>query len=130
MAWVREYNAQNLSLEELADRIAGHDFRKRKGEKQEPNMARALEYKDADYEEGTFDEVYRAQAFGLLTRKDMDVILDRVQQSEETDDTSEPNFVCQTASSPAQATLIELPASSEPHLIKVDDGFIKIKVTG
>ncbi|MEX0790894.1 MAG: hypothetical protein WD178_08985 [Actinomycetota bacterium] len=78
--WVREYNAQLMSLDELADKIAGHEFRERKSEEQ-PTMGRALDYKDEVYEPGTFDEVYRARAFGLLTKQDMQTIMDRVEQA-------------------------------------------------
>lgn len=84
--WVREYNAKLISLDELADKIAGHQFEESKREGERPTMGRALDYKEADYkdadhEPGTFDEVYRAQAFGLLTKHDMETIFDRVQQS-------------------------------------------------
>lgn len=79
--WVREYNAKLISLDELADKIAGHQYEERKREEELPTMARALDYKDADYEPGTFDEIYRARTFGLLTKHDMATILDRVQQS-------------------------------------------------
>ncbi|HVL49874.1 MAG TPA: hypothetical protein VM754_00025 [Actinomycetota bacterium] len=129
MGWVREYNAQNMSLDELANRIAGHDFRERKGDKQMPTMARALEYQDADYEAGTFDDVYRAKAFGLLTRQDMDTIMERMGKGEESEDRQEPDFVCSSAPAPGEAPVLEIPASPEPQLIKVDDGYIRIKVT-
>lgn len=79
--WVREYNAKLITLEQLADNIAGHKFEERKRDEEMPTMGRALDYKDADYEQGTFDEVYRARAFGLLTKHDMETILDRVQQA-------------------------------------------------
>lgn len=78
--WIREYNAQLMSLDELADKIAGHEFPERKS-KEQPTMGRALDYKDEHYEPGTFDEVYRARAFGLLTKQDMQTILDRVEQA-------------------------------------------------
>ena len=127
MGWVREYNAQNMSLDELADKIAGHDFKDRKSEGTQPTMARALDYKDANYEVGTFDEVYRAQAFGLLTKKDMQTILDRVDEAQTT--SPEPDRQCRSAGSPEEAEVIELPAAPEPYLLKVDDGYIRIKVT-
>ncbi|CAN5900012.1 hypothetical protein BH23ACT12_BH23ACT12_12540 [soil metagenome] len=79
--WVREYNAQLMSLDQLADKIAGHQFQERKREDEQPTMGRALDYKDDDYEPGSFDEVYRARAFGLLTKHDMQIILDRVEQA-------------------------------------------------
>lgn len=79
--WVREYNAKLMSLDELADKIAGHQFEERKREEELPTMGRALDYKDADYEPGTFDEVYRARAFGLLTKHDMATIFDRMEQA-------------------------------------------------
>lgn len=79
--WVREYNAKLISLDELADKIAGHQFEERKREEELPTMGRALDYKDADYEPGTFDEVYRARAFGLLTKHDMETIFDRMEQA-------------------------------------------------
>lgn len=79
--WVREYNAQLMSLDELADKIAGHQYPERKNQEGQPSMGRALDYKDEVYEPGTFDEVYRARAFGLLTKQDMQTILDRVEQA-------------------------------------------------
>ena len=79
--WVREYNAQLMSLDELADKIAGYKFKERKGEKLKPTMGRALDYKSADSEVGTFDDVYQAQAFGLLTKKEMQTILERIEQA-------------------------------------------------
>lgn len=79
--WVREYNAQLMSLDQLADKIAGHEFVERKREEKQPTMGRALDYKDADYEPGTFDEVYRARAFGLLTKHDMQTIFERIEQA-------------------------------------------------
>jgi hypothetical protein len=129
LIWVREYNAKNISLSELAEKIAGHDFEQRKGEAEKPTPARALEYKDADYEAGTFDDIYRAQAYGLLTKQDMDTILAQVKQKEDVKGKQEPHFVCQAGASPADASLIELKAASEPYLVKVDDGYVKIKVT-
>ena len=129
MSWVREYNAQNISLGELADNIAGHDFQPRKGEGDQPALVRALEYKDADYEAGTFDEVYRARAYGLLTRQEMDSILDRVKQREAEKAALEPYCDCRAGSSPSDAPLIELKAATEPYLVKVDDGYVKIQVT-
>lgn len=127
MSWVREYNAQNISLGELADRIAGHEFQQRKGEGDQPTLARALEYKDADYEAGTFDDVYRARAYGLLTRQDMDSILDRVKQKE-AEGMQDPYCICEAGASASDAPLIELPAASEPYLVKVNDGYVKIQV--
>ena len=129
MSWVREYNAQIISLGELADKIADHDFQPRKGEGDQPTLARALEYKDADYEAGTFDEVYRARAYGLLTRQEMDSILDRVKLKEEEKGVPEAYCDCEAGASPADAPLIELKASTEPYLVKVNDGYVKIQVT-
>ena len=128
MTWVREYNAQLITLDDLAKRIAGHDFRERKGEEQ-PTLARAIDYRDANYEAGTFDDVYRARAYGLLTGQDMKVIMERVKEREETKSPQEPSCVCQSADSPAKAPLIELASSAEPHLVKVDNGYIRVKVT-
>lgn len=128
MSWVREYNAQIISLGELADKIADHDFQPRKGEGDQPTLARALDYKDADYEAGTFDEVYRAQAYGLLTRQEMDSILDRVKLKEEEKGVLEPYCDCEAGASPEDAPLIELKASTEPYLVKVNDGYVKIQV--
>lgn len=125
--WVREYNAQNISLDQLADKIAGHDFKERKGEGDLPTMARALDYKDADYETGTFDEVYRARAFGLLTKQDMETILERVEQAAAA--SPQPHCECRTAASPDEADAIELKVSPEPYLVKVDGGYIRIRVT-
>ncbi|HEX2149101.1 MAG TPA: hypothetical protein VHI31_02865 [Actinomycetota bacterium] len=124
---MREYNAQNMSLDELADKIAGHGFKDRKKEGTPPTMARALDYKDANYESGTFDEVYRAQAFGLLTKKDMQTILDRVDQSQSS--SPGPDRECRSASSPEDAEVIELQSAPEPYLLKVGDGYVRIKVT-
>lgn len=129
MTWVREYNAQLLTLDDLAKRIANHKFKEREGSSAVPTPARALEYKDADYQGGTFDDVYRARAFGLLTRGDMEVILERVKQARAAKANEEPARVCKTAASPDKAEVIELRASSEPHLVKVDDGYIRVKVT-
>ena len=87
--WVREYNAQLMSLDELADKIAGYKFKERKGEGSEPTMGRALDYKNADYEAGTFDDVYQARAFGLLTKQEMETILDRVEKAAASSDQAE-----------------------------------------
>jgi hypothetical protein len=59
----------------------------------------------------------------------MDAILDQVKQKEAEKDKQEPHFVCQAGASPAEASLIELKASPEPYLIKVDNGYVKIQVT-
>ena len=127
MGWVREYNAQNISLDQLADKIAGHEFKERKAESAEPTMARALDYKDANYEVGTFDEVYRARAFGLLTKQDMETILERVDMKAA--EAPEPYCECRAGESPDKAEVIELSVSPEPYLVKVDDGYLRIKVT-
>lgn len=55
--WIREYNAHLMSFEELADKIAGYKFKERKGEASQPTMGRALDYKNTDYEPGTFDDL-------------------------------------------------------------------------
>ncbi len=128
LGWVREYNAQNISLDQLADKIAGHDFKERNGEDVRPTLALALDYQHADYEEGTFDEIYRARAYGLLTKPDMETILDRVDQNQKAQ--PEPDCEWQTGGSPDEAAVVELSASPEPYLVKVDDGYLRIKVTG
>jgi hypothetical protein len=130
MGWVREYNAKNISLDELTNKIASHDFEERKGKAQLPTLSRALEYRDADYEPGTFDEVYRAKAYGLLTKQEMEAILDQVEKREAEKGVSRPHHECSSGSSPKQAPTIELRPSSEPYLIKVDDGYVKISITG
>ena len=130
MGWVREYNAQNMSLGELAEKIASHDFRQRKGETDQPTLSRALDYKDADYQAGTFDDVYRARAYGLLTKQDMETILDMVSQREAEKGVTKPHHECSAGSSPDDAPTIELQPAPEPYLIKVDEGFVKISVTG
>ena len=127
--WVREYNAQNISLRELTEKIANHEFDKRKGEGDMPTMNRALDYKDADYEPGTFDDIYRARAYGLLTKSDMETILEAVQQKKNAEDLIEPDHVCEASESPDDAPVIELKAAAEPYLLKVDDGYVKISVT-
>ncbi len=78
MGWVREYNAQIITIDQLADKIAGHEFKERKSDKDRPVAARALDYRDDTYEPGTFDEIYRARAYGLLTKQDMETILSRI----------------------------------------------------
>lgn len=92
--WIREYNAQLMSFEELADKIAGYKFKERKGEGSRPTMGRALDYKNADYEPGTFDDVYQARAFGLITKKEMETILERIEAA------SSPDEAKQTTNSP------------------------------
>lgn len=126
MSWVREYNAQNMSFNELADRIAGHTFKSRKSGADEPSMARAADYKDAYYEVGTFDDVYRAQAFGLLTKGEMQRILDRVEEAAA--NRAKPDFEVRAAGSVDDAEVLDLKPSTEPYLIKVGDGYIKVKV--
>lgn len=130
LGWVREYNAQNMSLRELAEKIANHDFANRKGGGEMPTLKRAMEYRDADYEGGTFDDVYRARAYGLLTKSDMETILGAVNQKASEKDAQEPHHVCDAAPSPSKAPVIELKASPEPYLIKVNDGYVKISVSG
>jgi hypothetical protein len=83
--WIREYNAQLMSFDELADKIAGYKFKERQGEASRPTMGRALDYKNADYEPGTFDDVYQARAFGLLTKQEMETILERIDQAASSD---------------------------------------------
>ncbi|HEX2149593.1 MAG TPA: hypothetical protein VHI31_05395 [Actinomycetota bacterium] len=78
--WIREYNAQLMSLDQLADKIAGHTFKERMSKNSEPTMGRALDYKNADFEVGTFDDVHQALAFGLLTKREMQTILERIEQ--------------------------------------------------
>ncbi len=80
MGWVREYNAQIISIDQLADKIAGHQFKERKSSAAQPTLARALDYRDDNYEPGTFDEIYRARAYGLLTKQDMETILNRIDE--------------------------------------------------
>jgi hypothetical protein len=127
MSWVREYNAQKMSFNELADRIAGYPFKPpRKGEAEAPSMARAADYKDAYYEVGTFDDVYRAQAFGLLTKNEMQRILDRVEEA--TANRAKPDFEIRSADSPESAEVLELKPAVEPYLVKVNDGYIRVKV--
>lgn len=87
--WVREYNAQLMSLEELAGKIAGYKFKEREGEGSKPTMGRALDYRNADYEPGTFDDVYQARAFGLLTKQEMEMILERVENAAASPDQAE-----------------------------------------
>jgi hypothetical protein len=87
--WVREYNAQLMSLDELADKIAGYEFKKRKGESSKPTMGRALDYRTADYEAGTFDDVFQARAFGLLTKQEMETIMERIGQAAASSDKPE-----------------------------------------
>lgn len=89
--WIREYNAELMSLDQLADKIAGYKFKERKGKNSKPTMGRALDYKNADSEVGTFDDVYQAQAFGLLTKKEMQTILERVEQVAASSDQAEPS---------------------------------------
>jgi hypothetical protein len=128
MTWVREYNAQNISFNELADRIANHTFKRAKGDSEEPSMARAADYKDAYYEVGTFDDVYRAQAFGLLTKTEMQRILERVEEARANRAT--PDFECRSSEIADNAEVLELKAAGpEPYLIKVDDGYIKVRIT-
>jgi hypothetical protein len=130
LGWVREYNAQNISLDQLADKIAGHEFKERKGGTVQPTMARALDYQQADYEEGTFDEIYRARAYGLLTKDDMETIFDRVDQKQAAQpDEPEPDCEWTTGESPHQAGVVELSVAPEPYLVKVNDGYLRIKVT-
>jgi hypothetical protein len=88
--WVREYNAQLMSLDELVDKIAGYEFKERKGEGSEPTMGRALDYKNADYEAGTIDDLFQARAFGLLTKHEMETIMERVGQAAASSDQAEP----------------------------------------
>lgn len=128
LGWVREYNAQNISLDQLADKIAGHEFKERKSGAVQPTLARALDYQQAEYEEGTFDEIYRARAYGLLTKDDMETILDRVDRQQP--DQPEPDRQWTTGASPDEAAVVELSPSPEPYLVKVDDGYLRIKVTG
>lgn len=90
--WIREYNAQLISFDDLADKIAGYKFKEREGEADKPTMGRALDYKNADYEPGTFDDVYQARAFGLLTKQEMQTILERIDQAAASSDQAEsPN---------------------------------------
>lgn len=127
MSWVREYNAQNMSFHELANRIANHTFKPAKGASAgEPSMARAADYKDAYYEVGTFDDVYRAQAFGLLTKAEMQRILDKVEEAKAT--RAKPDFEIGLSEAPDNAEVLELKPSADPYLLKVGDGYIKIKV--
>lgn len=128
LGWVREYNAQNISLDQLADKIAGHEFKERKSGAVRPTLARALDYQQADYEEGTFDEIYRARAYGLLTKDDMETILDRVDRQQTAQ--PEPDLEWATGTSPDEAPVLELSPAPEPYLVKVDDGYLRIKVTG
>ncbi len=130
LGWVREYNAQNISIDELAEKIASHDFELRKGKEELPTLSRALDYKDADYQPGTFDDVYRARAYGLLTKQDMEKILNQVEQRQAEKDQIKPHHECTSGSPPDQAPTIELTASSEPYLIKVDEGYVKVSVSG
>jgi hypothetical protein len=130
MGWVREYNAQNISLDELAEKIASHDFEQRTGDSELPTLSRALDYKDADYQPGTFDDVYRARAYGLLTKQDMEKIFDQVNQREAEKGVTKPHHECSAGSTPEDAPTIELTPSSEPYLIKVDDGYLKVSVSG
>ncbi len=83
--WIREYNAQLMSFDELVDKIAGYKFKERQGEASQPTMGRALDYKNADYEPGTFDDVYQARAFGLITKQEMETILERIDQAASSD---------------------------------------------
>lgn len=129
MTWVREYNAQLISLDDLAGRIARHKFRARKGQDSKPTLGRALDYKDANYEPGTFDDVYRARAYGLLTGQDMNVIMERVEEGKQAL-ALEPDHVCPAAATPAEAALIELEPSPKPYLLKVGEAFVKVAVTG
>jgi hypothetical protein len=127
MSWVREYNAQNMSFNELADRIANHPFKQpKKGDAEAPSMARAADYKDAYYEVGTFDDVYRAQAFGLLTKGEMQRILDRVEEAAA--NRAKPDFEIRSADSAEGAEVLELKPADDPYLVKVNDGYIKVKV--
>ena len=129
LAWVREYNAQNISLDDLADKIANHEFKPRKGSDEPPTPARALDYKDAKYQAGTFDDVYRAKAYGLLTKNDMEVILDRVAATKDAEGEEEPHATTPGSESANDAPVIELKASSEPYLLKVEDRFVKVQIT-
>jgi hypothetical protein len=77
MTWIRDYNANIMTLEELTERIGKHEFPERKGEAASPPVVTALQIDETDYEAGTFDDVYRAQGHGLLTATEVQAILDR-----------------------------------------------------
>lgn len=128
LTWVREYNAQLISQDELVKRIMNHEFKERKGEREPESVTRALEYKDDKYQPGTFDDIYRARAYGLLTKGDMAAILDKVKEKE-SGPAPEIVATCKSADSPREAPVVSLKALAAPQVIKVDDRYITVQVT-
>lgn len=129
LTWVREYNAQLISQDELIKRIVNHEFKERKGASEPETVTRAMDYKDDKYQPGTFDDIYRARAYGLLTKGDMTAILEKVQERETSDTKKAVVATCQSAESAKDAPVVTLKALAEPQLVKVDDRYITVQVT-